>query len=165
MLQAPPITLQMIPSGPTGTRKTLSLMRQLVNAGKKAPVVRQLAVSLTKGLTQKDGISEISALYEFVRDRIRYIKDIRGVETLHTAEMVLQNAQGDCDDKTILLSSLLESIGHKTRIVAVGFSKNSFSHVYPEVLLNNEWVTLETTEPVNIGWRPKNITTSLILNV
>jgi hypothetical protein len=140
-------------------------MRQLVTAGKKSPVVRQLAVSLTKGLTQKDWESEVLELYKFVRDRIRYVKDINGVETLHTPEKVLENAAGDCDDKSILLASLLESLGYKTRIVAVGFRKNSFSHVYPEVLFNNEWVSLETTEPVEMGWKPKNITTSLILNV
>ena len=163
MLQAPPSTLQMIPSGPAGTRKTLSIMRQLVRAGKKSLAVRQLAVSLTKGLTQKDWAAEVSAAHAFVRDRIRYTKDINGVETLHTPEMVLQNAQGDCDDKSILLASLLESLGHKTRLVAVGFRKNSYSHVYPEVLLGNDWISLETTEPVNIGWKPKNIVTSLIL--
>jgi len=139
-------------------------MRQLVNAGKKSPVVRQLAVSLTKGLIQKDWDSEVNTLYKFVRDRIRYVRDINGVETLHTPEKILENAAGDCDDKSILLASLLESLGYRTRLVAVGFRKNSFSHVYPEVLHNNNWVSLETTEPVDMGWKPKNIVTSLILN-
>lgn len=135
-----------------------------MNAGKKSPVVRQLAVSLTKGLIQKDWNSEVNTLYKFVRDRIRYVRDINGVETLHTPEKILENAAGDCDDKSVLLASLLESLGYKTRLVAVGFRKNSFSHVYPEVLHNNNWVSLETTEPVNMGWKPKNIVTSLILN-
>lgn len=139
-------------------------MRRLVNAGKKSPVVRQLAVTLTKGLIQKDWNNEVNTLYKFVRDRIRYVRDINGVETLHTPEKVLENAAGDCDDKSILLASLLESLGYKTRIVAVGFRKNSFSHVYPEVLHNNNWISLETTEPVNMGWKPRNIVTSLILN-
>ena len=139
-------------------------MRQLVNAGKKSPVVRQLAVSLTKGLIQKDWDSEVNTLYKFVRDRIRYVRDINGVETLHTPEKILENAAGDCDDKSVLLASLLESLGYRTRLVAVGFRKNSFSHVYPEVFHNNNWVSLETTEPVDIGWKPRNIVTSLILN-
>ena len=164
MLQAPSTTLQMIPSGAAGTRKTLSVMRHLVLAGKKSPVVRQLAVSLTKGLIQKDWNSEVNTLYSFVRDRIRYVRDINGVETLHTPEKILENAAGDCDDKSILLASLLESLGYKTRLVAIGFRKNTFSHVYPEVLQDNVWLTLETTEPVNIGWKPRNIVTSLILN-
>lgn len=136
-----------------------------MNTGKKSPVVRQLAVSLTKGLIQKDWNSEVNTLYKFVRDRIRYVRDINGVETLHTPEKILENAAGDCDDKSVLLASLLESLGYKTRLVAVGFRKNSFSHVYPEVLHNNSWVSLETTEPVAMGWKPKNIVTSLILNV
>jgi hypothetical protein len=139
-------------------------MRQLVNAGKKSPVVRQIAVSLTKGLVQKDWNSEVNSLHKFVRDRIRYVRDINGVETLHTSEKILENAAGDCDDKSILLASLLESLGYKTRLVAVGFRKGNFSHVYPEVFNNNNWVSLETTEPVDIGWKPRNIVSSLILN-
>lgn len=155
----------MIPSGAAGTRKTLSVMRQLVNAGKKSPVVRQLAVNLTKGLTQKDWKSEIEALYSFVRDRIRYVKDINGVETLHTAEKILENASGDCDDKSVLLASLLEALSHKTRLVAIGFRRGTFCHVYPEVFYNNTWIPLETTEPVKMGWKPRNIVNSLILNI
>jgi hypothetical protein len=155
----------MIPSGAAGTRKTLSLMRQLVNTGKKSPVVRQLAVNLTKGLAQKDWKSEIDSLYSFVRDRIRYVKDINGVETLHTVEKILENAAGDCDDKSILLASLLESLSHKTRLVAIGFRRGTFCHVYPEVFHNNTWIPLETTEPVRMGWKPRNIINSLILNI
>ena len=153
----------MIPSGSAGTRKTLSVMRQLIITGKKSPVVRQLAVTLTKGLPQKDAAMEVGALHSFVRDRIRYVRDITNVETLHTPEKILENAAGDCDDKTILLSSLLEAIGYKTRLVAIGFRKGTFSHVYPEFLHNNNWIPLETTEPVNIGWKPRGIVSSLIL--
>lgn len=161
----------MIPTGAAGTRQTLEIMKRLTLAGKKSPVVRQLAVSLTQGLHQKDFYGEITALFRFVRDRIRYIKDVRNVETLHTPEMVLSNRQGDCDDKALLLASLLESIGFRTRFVAVGFRANEYSHVYTEVFYNahspdklrGPWLPLETTENVDIGWSPKKVVSRLIV--
>jgi hypothetical protein len=139
-------------------------MRQLTLAGKKLPVVRQTAVLLTQGLPQKDWGAEINALYSFVRDRIRYVRDIRNVETLHTADRVLANKQGDCDDKSVLLASLLESLGHKTRFVAVGFKAADFNHVYVEVYVNGKWLPLETTEPVNAGWSPANVRVRMTLD-
>ena len=164
-----------LPRGTAGTRATLNLMRSLVREGKVSPLVRQTAVDLTTGLLQKDKIAEIKVLHKFVRDRIRYVADIHNVETLHTAEKILQNKAGDCDDKTVLLASLLESLGYTTRLVAVGFSdpvKNLFgqlqaknySHVYPEVFYKGKWIPLETTEPVEIGWFPKNAKSAIVLH-
>lgn len=155
----------MIPTGPQGTRQTLNIMARVARNGKKTPVVRHVANILTRELQQKDWKGEIEALHSFVRDRIRYVKDINGVETIHTPDNILKYKQGDCDDKSVLLASLLESIGHKTRFVAVGFAPNRYSHVYPEVLYKGEWIPLETTEPVNIGWKPKGIKAQLIVNV
>lgn len=85
------------------------------------------------------------------------MRDIRGVETLHTPEVLLKQQAGDCDDKSVLLAALLESIGHVTRFVAVGFLPGVYSHVLVEVLLGGEWVPLETTEPVEVGWYPANV--------
>lgn len=150
-------------------------MRNLVHSGKKSPRVRQTAVLLTQNLPQKDHEEEIKVLYRFVRDRIRYVRDVRGVETLHTADRILENKQGDCDDKSILLASLLESLGHTTRFTAIGFSPSKklfgkmtspgYSHVLPEVLLRNgDWLALETTEPVGLGWFPNKAQSLLIIN-
>lgn len=160
----PPTSLMALPPGKDGTKYTLHLMRQLVRQGKKSPAVRQLAIELTSGLRQKDFLAEIQAVHRFVRDRIRYVKDIHGVETLHTVERILTNAAGDCDDKSILVASLLEALGHHTRFVAIGFKPEVYSHVYPETWIGGKWLTVETTEPVELGWKPRNIKTVLVIN-
>lgn len=143
-----------IPSGKAGTQATLEIMSRLVQEGKKNLSVRQTALLLTEHLYQKDILGEIKSIYRFVRDRIRYIKDIRKIETLHTAERILIQKQGDCDDKSILLASMLESIGIATRFVAVGRDPEKFVHVFVEAQLDGLWLPLETTEPVDIGWEP-----------
>src|SRR5574340_1000732 len=149
-----------IPSGEDGTRATLKLMSGLVKAGKTALPIRQLALSLVHRNGQKDWYGEVRDLHQFVRDHIRYVKDIRGVETLQTPEKTLEIGQGDCDDKSTLVAALLESIGHPTRFVAVGFN-GQFAHVLVETKIGNKWVAVETTEPVELGWFPKNVTLTM----
>jgi transglutaminase-like putative cysteine protease len=127
------------------------MMRQIVRAWKKSPDLRDLALSHVRGFDQKDWYSEIAAIHALVRDKIRYVRDINGVETLHTPDQILKRGQGDCDDKSILLAALLESIGHPTRFVAVDINGRGFSHVYVETKIGNKWVGLETTEPWDLG--------------
>lgn len=156
--------LARIPDGRAGVLVTLQLMRRLARAAKKSLPVRLLSLELTNGSAQKDWIGEVRALHVFVRDRIRYVRDIRGVETLQTPEKTLELQQGDCDDKSTLLASMLESIGHPTRFVAVGFRPGRFSHVYVETKIGPKWIAAETTEPVDLGWSPRNVQSTLIVH-
>lgn len=107
-------------------------------------------MELVKPLKQKDYLGEATLIHAFVRDRVRYVRDPKGVETLHTAEQMLLQRQGDCDDKTVLVAAMLETIGHPTRIVAVGFAQG-YCHVFPEVQIKGTWYTVETTEPWQFG--------------
>ncbi len=103
-------------------------------------------------------------LHRFVRDRIRYVRDVRGVETLHTPLALLQLGQGDCDDKATLLACLLESIGHKTRFAAVGFEPGRLSHVLTEARIGARWCPMETTEPVDMGWYPPGVKSRMVIH-
>src|SRR4030065_223403 len=92
----PPLTatLAAIPSGREGVRATLRLMAGLTREGKKALSVRLAALQIVENLPQRDWPAEVAALHAFVRDRIRYVEDIRGVETLQQAERTLPLQQG-----------------------------------------------------------------------
>lgn len=153
-----------IPDGKQGVIATLKAMRSIVKQYKTAIPVRTLAVALTNGNRQKDWLAEVKALHAFVRDKIRYVRDVVDVETLQTPDITLKTGAGDCDDKSMLLAAMLESIGHPTRFVAIGFQPDEFSHVYVESRVGNKWLPLETTEPVHIGWLPPNIKARLIIH-
>lgn len=155
-------TLQTIPDGKAGTLLVLEKMRKLSQEGKKQLIIRNLALQLVEGLQQKDYLGEVEALTRFVRYGIRYVKDVDEIETLQTPQVTLQVGQGDCDDKVTLLSALLNSIGHKTRFVAVGFIPGIYSHVFLEVNVRGQWIPIETTEPVDTGWVPNNLASMLI---
>lgn len=137
----------------------------MARAGKKNAAVRQKALDLVRYLPPKDWLGQVHALWEYVKDSIRYVRDIQGVETLTDAQQTMEQGQGDCDDKAILLAALLNSIGHPARFVAVGFKPNDFVHVLVQTPIGTRWVWLETTEAVNMGWRPPGIQSVMVENV
>ncbi len=132
-------------------------MANFVKAYKVDPGVRLLAQQLTRNLKSYDTQGEIAALQQFVRDQIRYVQDVDGVETLQTPAYTLQVGSGDCDDKATLLGALLASIGFPVQLIAVGFDGVNFSHVLAAAKLGTRWIPLETIVPtVGPGWFPNN---------
>lgn len=159
----PTMRLSGLPSGLTGAKLTLDVMRAYVHQYKADPAVRTAALELVRSLAQKDHLGEVVALHAFVRDHIRYVRDTRGVETVQTPPATLEIGQGDCDDKSTLLAALLESISFPTRFLAVGFAPKSLSHVLVETRVDNRWIALESTEPVPPGWKPRNPVFSMLV--
>lgn len=159
-----PQRLIAIPAGKAGILVTLKLMRALVRDFKKHPKIRQTALDLVCDLPPKSWGTEIRTLYYFVRDEIRFVRDINGVETVHTPIALLEIRQGDCDDKSVLLAALLESIGHPTRFVAVGRRPEVFEHVYVETKMGSQWVALDAAEPKYPGWAPQNMVARLVIH-
>lgn len=140
-----------------GTRATLRLMSNLVKQYKTSLEIRETALDLIRHLPQKAWAAEAAALFAFVRDDIRYVRDVTDVETVATPVKTLEYGQGDCDDKSVLLAALLESIGHPSAFVAIGYSPDSFVHVYVQSRINKNWVGMETTEPWPMGKRPTGL--------
>lgn len=141
-----PSLLADIPSGEAGTYATVRLMRRFVQKFKKSLTVREAALSLVDGHPQKDWFAEVNSIFTWVRDHIRYVRDIHGVETLQTPVVTLELGAGDCDDKSTLMAALLESVGYPTRFIAAGYrQRGNYSHVYVEAKVGNRWVPLDAT--------------------
>lgn len=140
--------------GEAGIFETVQMMRQLTDAGKKSPVIRQAALGIIFMTPAQADCAEVIALFEFVRDNIRYTKDINGIETLATPEKTLAMRVGDCDDLSVLLASLLESVGYPTRFIIESYDGAGWSHVYLAAYCEDVWITLDPTEQVAAGWQP-----------
>lgn len=158
-------TLQGIPGGKRGTLSTLRKMRSLAVRGASTWPIRGCAMSLVSYLPNKDYAGEARALHRFVQSNIRYLKDVHNVETLATPEKTLEFRQGDCDDHATLLASLLLSIGHPVRFVAIGYVPGRFDHVFLETNLHGNWVPMETTEPWKMGKRHNEPVEKMVLTV
>lgn len=157
---APRIFLRRIPKGYAGTMRTASHVKRLIREGAKDFYVRQKAIDilLARGVRPKNYLGEIAALFEWVQRNVRYTKDPFRVEVLHTPRRMLELRAGDCDDMTILLGSMLESVGHPVRLVLTGpnaFQPRLFSHIYLEVNHRGRWIPCDATMPHALGWSPR----------
>jgi transglutaminase-like putative cysteine protease len=130
--------------------------------------VRELAQQLTRALPSKAFSEELRVLQNFVRDRIRYVRDVRGVEVLQEPPYTLRVGSGDCASMAVLLASLLESIGFRKRFRAVGLNGEGYSHVLAEAKDqdNGRWVHLECIVPgAEPGWFPPRVTREMFAHV
>jgi transglutaminase-like putative cysteine protease len=177
MLGASPLTGYMgsIPGGLAGIKATLKIMVNIARQFLKPPpgtvqaqsllLVRTTAQQLVQGCGEKDYWCEASTLQLFVRDRIRYVRDMRTAETLQFPDKTLQLKSGDCDDKSLLYACLAECIGFEARFCAIGVNGEDFSHVSAQVLIPSRgWINAETIPiddagtKVPLGWCPPDAT-------
>jgi len=159
-------TLISVPGGIAGVQRTLALMVDLVRTFKTDLNVNALAVQLVHACAPKDKRCELDTLQVFVRDQIRYVNDIDGVETLQTPVQTLKIQAGDCDDKAVLLAALAATIGFATRFCAIGVRGQDFSHVMAQARLGAGWINAETIVPgAELGWFPPDATCVMLAHV
>ena len=152
--------------GYAGIVQTLAIMRRMVRECRTNPIIRQAATNTIFLTPEKDQWSEAEAIFNYVRDHIRYVRDVLDVETLSTPMMTLAGRVGDCDDQTMLLAAMLESVGYVTRFVIEGYNApGRFDHVYLEAQVNHQWIPMDPTEPNGMGWRPANPQAQAVENV
>jgi hypothetical protein len=146
-----PVQFLNLTSGFTGTDETVALMSKLSHGrwGARSPKIRALAINILReaGVPEKAYRQEMVALHNWVRDRIRYTKDVVGQETLCPPEELAFNSMaGDCDDKSMLLAALLGSVGISSRYKVIGITPRSYSHVYLQARPGppgSAWISLD----------------------
>lgn len=155
----------------------VSYIRRRINEDSLKPQVREAAIALVSkkcgtrdGLrwctTPKDYGAEIKTIYAAVQQAkspiaLRYVRDHAKVDQFTAANKLLRLRGGDCDDGTILLGSLLLSIGYPVRCrVVQDVNSRSWSHIYllvgmppgnPSVWVPLDW-SVYPYKPA--GWEP-----------
>ena len=135
-------------SGPSSVDRFVRELSRFKHAPRELAYVRRLALELVHDTAPNDDVNEVRQLWEYVRDGVRYVRDVHNVDTLQSPRMTLDTLQGDCDDKALLLSSLLESIGYATRFTVSATSpRGSYNHVYVEAFVPRlgRWIPLEAS--------------------
>jgi transglutaminase-like putative cysteine protease len=83
-------------------------------------------------------------------------------ERVQDAARTLESNSGDCDDKVVLLATLLAALGWLPRFVVQSQGGVDFDHVYLEVFdeRSHEWLALDPTADgqaglprADVGWR------------
>ena len=158
----PLAVFESIPDGFRGTEATIRKMHQLAHQGKVDLTIQKVAdcIISRSGCGDRDYNCKAKAIYDFVKRCIRFERDPFGVEMVQEPVITLHRKAGDCDDHSILIGSLLGSIGFpyafKT-IKADDSRPDEFTHVYAVGYVPSKgWVGMDTSVGVAYyGWEPK----------
>lgn len=138
-----------------GTAQTIEVMRELAVAGSQHPGIRVAVERVTRGLPSKDYEAELRALFELVRQHVRYNLDPRSLELVqHPAYTMFVNGLGDCDDSSALIAALALAAGHGAAFRTIRTDPrrpDEFSHVYPVIGYRDRdgehWFAADVTHP------------------
>ena len=143
--------------GDKGISQTLIQMRDAILASDKTRVIKTKARELITGIAPNDEVGQVTAVFTWVRDNIPYVRDIYGVEEITQPDRLLESFMSkkndyssDCDDKAMLVSALLRSIGFRTRVEALAINQpTGYDHARAAVFMQSKgvWWPLETTKP------------------
>ncbi|MBN2306500.1 transglutaminase domain-containing protein [Candidatus Peregrinibacteria bacterium] len=106
--------------------------------------IKQIANYISaKSCRKADRVCQSKALFQFVRDEIKYVPDSRFHDQLENPLTVLKTGGADCEDIAVLLIALEKAIGNKVRLVFVP------GHTYAQVSIpdyrGEKWLNLEAT--------------------
>jgi predicted transglutaminase-like cysteine proteinase len=116
----------------------IKIIKGLIRQGQADPSVRAwVSEVLTRRcgdswcVPEKDRSAEIRAIFDAIRERVRYTGDVWSMDTYQAARHVLKHRTADCDDYTILGSACLLAVGIPVTLVVIQTtSADDWDHIY-----------------------------------
>ncbi len=126
-------------SGKSNTLKEYANVDDTIKAIKRIVLENYHTVTnltdLLQGRCDEDTFRNI---WNYVRSNVRYQNDEKGKEQLRRPQRTLHDKTGDCDDMSILISSILTNFGYYHELYITAYkTKNKWQHIYP-VVFDNE---------------------------
>lgn len=167
------LSLETIPSGFKGTKHTIERMHDIVLKAKMQPYVKTIARMMSWGCPEKDRGCKARKIFGFLKGAFLYEHDPENIELIASPMRMFQSMNdmakagmntggklfvGDCDDASILVSSLAGSLGVPYRFETIKGAANSdeFTHVYAGLMVDGGWHGADLTVPSSyFGWRPQ----------
>jgi len=129
-------------------------MNYLLDKASQSEEVRQLAVNIIDNKPDS-----IAAIYDWVRDNVRYTPDPILIELLTSpVRMVNDYLQGkplaeDCDGIAILITALCRSIGIQSSVVLLDTKGEGLDHAISQVHSDIGWVSVDASDSIHpLGW-------------
>lgn len=139
-------------------------LRRRVNADKRNPEIYSFARRATNKkcgnrwcIPEKDNLGEARAVFQAIRNNVRYTSDIRGVDTYQNPSRTVQLGAGDCDDYSTLTCATLESLGIPCRFKVIRTKgANDWNHIYAQAGFPRQrpvrWISMDASVNKPFGW-------------
>lgn len=160
-----------LPGGQRGIDATVAEMAKAAMGqyGAGSAKIRSLTLDVIRaaGVTEKDQPAEVRAVHKWVQGHLRYVRDPVWYEFVTFPEtLAFDQADGDCDDHSVLESAMLGSIGIPTRFVTFSFRGGSPSHVALQALVAGAWIPLDPiVKDKPAGWQAPDATKTDIYGI
>ena len=127
---------------------------RMLNDGIRSPEVRLAA---TNSIIPDD---EVYSVYEWAKQHYDYVPDPENAELFIAPRIMVERindngvCHGDCDDASLLLASLLGSIGYDVKLSLLDTDMDmEYDHCICSVRINNDWVDLDlAVKDIPPGW-------------
>ena len=101
----------------------------------------------------RDELGLARAFQHFAQHAVKYFREFpeRWVSPLRTIAWRI----GDCDDKSILIATLLRTFRIPVRLKFLRMQLpegKRIAHVYPQAFIKGQWIALESVRPVALGF-------------
>lgn len=115
------------------------MMKKVARIRSGDPLLRKLALNILAqtGIKSHHFKDEALAIGDFVKAKVRYVRDPENIEYLQDPKDLIKHiqegtAQGDCDDMALLCATLLLAVGHQPSYRAVRYEQafGNFNHIY-----------------------------------
>ena len=128
----------------------------LIDEGKEDVMIRQLTTDIIKNVRERDYEGDLKAIFKWMRSNIRYTHDPHELDTYQRARRTVDMKAGDCDDMSILIGAMSQSVGYPIRLKVVAFEADEYEHIYPLVgippSVPRRWIALDATVNNPVGW-------------
>lgn len=143
--------------GYAGAPQTVEVMRRAALEDADRFETRQLVETICEWLPSKDYTSEYLALYHFLLQRTRYMRDPRRTELVRAPYVISKQILAghrpsiDCDDAATWLAAAVLACGGRAEFCTVAFErmfyegKQQYSHVFTRALepRTRSWIILD----------------------
>ena len=127
------------------TEYTLREIKEIIKRYKTTPAIRILIGKILNGVDGRDFKNVLDRIIKFVKEKVRYQKDVNEIETLQSPLRTIQLGFGDCDDFTILLATLFEAAGYPVKLVLVS---NRADKIFNHIFINVCGLDIDLTENI-----------------
>lgn len=155
-----------------GLDAVIERAQNLARSGRGSAFVRKAALEITANIAKdkrtghpdrRNRANIANAVYNWMKANIQYVRDPFHIEWLQAPEVTLQLKSGDCDDMSILATSLLGSMGIPVRLMVISQDAKTkqFGHIYAEYQeQNGNWIPFDVVIAGKVGDKPQQIVAS-----
>ncbi|MCS7231743.1 MAG: transglutaminase-like domain-containing protein [Elusimicrobiota bacterium] len=142
--------------------KTVRKMIEILRDPIQLSIMRKFSEDILRNTKyHKEKIIDVIRVFNFLKKKIRFLRDIYKIETVKTLKHIVEEIQkkgklvGDCDDLSMLIAGVLKSIGYPVRFVVTATpGSEKFNHIFVEANIDNNWYPLDLTLPLPFAVKP-----------